>query len=90
MTEHTQILAGVPFPEAGVTPVTVVVPCYNEEEGLPYLAERLGALALELGDSVPLSIILVDDGSTDTTWEVMQCCFGGDPSVTVRFRVRVR
>jgi glycosyltransferase involved in cell wall biosynthesis len=82
MTEHSPIRTGVPIPGAGVTPVTVVVPCYNEEEGLPYLAERLDALALELGEMVPLSIILVDDGSTDATWEVMQRCFGADPAVT--------
>lgn len=64
---------------AGVVPVTIVVPCYNEEEGLPHLARRLAEVAVMFGERHPLSIILVDDGSTDTTWEVMQRHFGDDP-----------
>lgn len=66
---------GFPFP------VTVVVPCYNEEEGVPYLAQRLRELAATLGRTNPLSVILVDDGSTDATWEVMQRYFGDDSTV---------
>lgn len=67
---------------AGTVPVTIVVPCYNEEEGLQQLAARLAEVAEAFGDRYPLSIILVDDGSTDATWEVMQRHFGDDPRAT--------
>lgn len=74
----------VEVPAGGVEalPITIVVPCYNEEEGLPYLAERLRAVAADFGAKHPLSVILVDDGSTDATWEVMQRHFGNDPRAT--------
>lgn len=62
--------------------VTVVVPCYNEEAGLPYLAEKLADLKNTLGVGVTVSFILVDDGSTDDTWAVMHALFGQDASVT--------
>ena len=66
-----------------IVPVTIVVPCYNEQEGIAYLAQRLGELNENLGQVCPLSIILVDDGSTDATWELMQLHFGTDPRVTL-------
>lgn len=66
-----------------ITPVTIVVPCFNEEEGIPYLAQRLGSLVDELARTCRLSIILVDDGSTDSTWELMHRHFGQDPTVTL-------
>lgn len=62
--------------------VTVVVPCYNEEAGLPYLAEKLAELKSTLGAGVSVSCILVDDGSTDDTWAVMHALFDQDASVT--------
>ena len=62
--------------------VTIVVPCYNEEEGLPYLAQKLDALISELGQDKQLSFILVDDGSTDTTWDGMQRLFAKRPGFT--------
>lgn len=48
--------------------VTVIVPCWNEEKTLKNTVESL------LGLNYPkdkLSIFLVDDGSKDSTWEVM-------------------
>lgn len=59
--------------------ITVVVPCYNEIEGLPYLAQKLQGLKDDLGRTSRISIILVDDGSTDGTWQLMQDLFAGDP-----------
>ena len=47
----------------------VVIPCYNEEEGLPVLAEALREFAEKV--SCPVSIVLVDDGSRDASPQIM-------------------
>ncbi|MEO0651562.1 MAG: glycosyltransferase, partial [Planctomycetota bacterium] len=48
--------------------VTIVVPAYNEEKGIRGVVERL--CALELG--VPLEILVVEDGSTDRTADLLE------------------
>lgn len=55
----------------GVTVLlSVVVPCYNEEDVLSDLAEKLFTV---LGDEGPeLEIVLVNDGSSDTTVSIMR------------------
>ena len=51
----------------------VVVPCYNEEEVLPETARRLSDKLRALSESGKVSarskILLVNDGSSDSTWE---------------------
>ncbi|HYL05135.1 MAG TPA: glycosyltransferase family 2 protein, partial [Thermoanaerobaculia bacterium] len=60
-------------------PVTVVVPCFNEELTLPYLANTLRSVEAALAASYELRFVFVDDGSCDGTWEAMQRTFGGRP-----------
>jgi polyisoprenyl-phosphate glycosyltransferase len=50
--------------------LSVVVPVFNEERSLPELRERLGA-ALE-GIPGPAEVLLVDDGSTDRSVELIE------------------
>ena len=60
----------------------IVIPCYNEQEALPITAKRL----VELTDDMiqrsiidPESrIVLVDDGSRDETWRVIEDLHAGD------------
>jgi perosamine synthetase len=59
-----------------LTPVSIVIPCYNEEASLPYLARTLEKLEAELSDRYEPQFLLVDDRSTDSTWETMQSVFG--------------
>jgi len=55
---------------AGLT-LSVVVPCYNEEEVLHELYRRVTATCkMIIGDSY--EIVLVNDGSKDASWRVMQ------------------
>ncbi|MCB2136439.1 MAG: glycosyltransferase [Rhodobacteraceae bacterium] len=68
---------------ASGTPVSIVIPCYNEEAGLGYLAKALNGLATGLGRRHELSFVIVDDGSTDATWAEMNRLFGAD----ARFRL---
>ena len=50
--------------------LSVVVPCMNEEETVPTLVERLSAAISQWQDRA--EIILVDDGSTDRTWAMIE------------------
>ena len=60
----------------------IVIPCYNEQEALPITAKRLVELTDDMiGRSVidPESrIVLVDDGSRDDTWRVIEELHAGD------------
>ena len=50
--------------------LSIVVPCFNEQECLPALHERLGAAALKaVGEDY--EIVLVNDGSRDSSWNRM-------------------
>ena len=54
------------FPEPP-TPVTVVVPCYNEAESLRYLANTLARVRDSLADRYEVRYVIVNDASTDGT-----------------------
>src|SRR5256885_3078436 len=45
--------------------LSLVIPCYNEQENVPTLLARVGASLEKIGK--PFEVILVDDGSTDST-----------------------
>jgi glycosyltransferase involved in cell wall biosynthesis len=60
------------------TPVSVVIPCYNEELILPYLANTLTSVREQLSQ-YDLTFIFVDDKSTDGTWAALNRIFGGEP-----------
>lgn len=65
---------------AGRQPVTVVVPCYNEERALPYLANTLSSVEQQLNNDYELRFIFVDDASVDGTWDTLQRLFGRRPN----------
>ncbi|MDE6778857.1 MAG: glycosyltransferase family 2 protein [Alistipes sp.] len=50
--------------------VSVVVPLYNEEESLPELAAWIDRVCREA--ALSYEIVMVDDGSTDSSWEVVE------------------
>lgn len=51
------------------TRVTIVIPCYNEQDVLPMLYDRLDAAAVAW--NVNYDVILINDGSRDRTWLLM-------------------
>jgi dolichol-phosphate mannosyltransferase len=65
--------------------VSIVVPCFNEQEVLPQTLQRLHTVARQL--ALRYEIVLVDDGSTDQTWELISHAHGADPETIkgVRF-----
>jgi polysaccharide deacetylase family protein (PEP-CTERM system associated) len=63
----------------GRVPVTIVVPCFNEADTLPYLLNTLDSVERQLGQRYRLSYVFVDDGSSDDTWGVLQSLVGARP-----------
>ncbi|AHC99636.1 glycosyltransferase family 2 protein [Leisingera methylohalidivorans] len=59
--------------------LSVVVPCYNEEESVPMLVERL-VQAIEPW-AQDAEIILADDGSSDETWAAIEAAHAKYPVV---------
>ncbi|WP_405076351.1 glycosyltransferase family 2 protein [Ligilactobacillus acidipiscis] len=56
--------------------LTIVVPCYNEEEVLPETTLELGKILMDLIESKKISsvskILFVNDGSKDQTWNIIK------------------
>ena len=55
--------------------LTIVVPCYNEEEVLPNTLQQLSTFLTELISNKEISkeskLLFVDDGSKDRTWSII-------------------
>src|SRR4051812_36967615 len=67
-----------------LTPVSIVIPCYNEEEALPYLANTLRAVESHLRSAAYApNFIFVDDRSKDNTFQLLNDLFGDQPNVSV-------
>lgn len=52
--------------------ISLVIPCYNEEACLPALESTLRPLLAQIAHYGPAEVILIDDGSTDGTWDALQ------------------
>lgn len=54
--------------------ILIVIPCYNEQEVLPKTIDVLGKLILRIKQETDAeaSLLLVDDGSKDTTWQLIR------------------
>jgi glycosyltransferase involved in cell wall biosynthesis len=61
--------------------ISIVVPLHNEEDNVVPLCEELSDVLNQLGTSY--EVILVDDGSTDATFERLRDMQRRDPSITV-------
>ena len=59
--------------------LSVVIPCYNEEDCLVELHQRVSAACSACTDDYEL--VLVDDGSTDKTWQMIEDVSKRDPHI---------
>lgn len=63
----------------------IVVPCYNEEEILPYSIKKLTEVIKDLIKKSKIAsnsgILFVNDGSRDKTWEIIQKEYKSNPYV---------
>jgi dolichol-phosphate mannosyltransferase len=63
--------------------VSVVVPCYNEADGIAQLKTKLTPVLDRLGVRYAVDLTLVDDGSTDQTYVLLCEAFSGDARARV-------
>src|SRR5271166_3417105 len=68
-------------PSGGDTAISVIVPAKNEQRNLPILAERLFPVLQDLGR--PFEVIVVNDGSTDGTLQVLRALAMAHPELRV-------
>jgi len=61
-----------------MTALSIVVPCFNEEACLGALYERLSKAARKTARN-DYEIVLVNDGSRDSSWTIMQRLAAKDP-----------
>lgn len=63
--------------------IWLVIPCYNEQEVLPETAKQLKEIMLGMAEQGKISresrIAFVNDGSKDTTWEIISKLHQEDP-----------
>jgi len=65
--------------------ISVVIPVYNEEKNLGPLYEELISVLQDLG--LRYELIFIDDGSVDSSWEVLKTLRAADDCIKViRFR----
>lgn len=71
--------------------LAIVVPCFNEEDGLPSTVATLNALLDDLssrGKCASSSFVtLIDDGSSDDTWAIIEQEWGAAPDRVVGLRL---
>src|SRR5437588_6390290 len=59
--------------------ISVVVPVFNEEETVAQVLESLAQVPLDL------EVVVVDDASTDRTWEILQALRQKEPFSNYRY-----
>ena len=61
--------------------ISVVAPVFNEAEGIRHFTDAVTAELNRLTES--WEIVLVDDGSTDQTWEILQTLHAEEPRIKI-------
>ena len=61
--------------------LTVIIPCLNEEAAIEHTVAEVDAIAPDL--PVEVHLYLIDDGSSDGTWSVMQRLASGRSDLTI-------
>lgn len=61
--------------------VVVVIPCYNEGEGLNYIIEALAKVRKQISKGYELDILFVNDGSADNTQAVIEAAAAKYPFI---------
>jgi len=63
--------------------LSVIVPCYNELEGIAAMHARMAAILPELRRRGSVQLVFVDDGSSDGTGDQLTKAFSGWPELLI-------
>jgi len=63
--------------------ISIIIPCYNEEAALPYLANTLRGVETDLSENYQPEFIFVDDASRDATFDKLHEFFGKRDNVKI-------
>ena len=63
-----------------MTKLYLAIPCYNEEEALPYFYEEISKIRQQLTE-ISLKLLFINDGSTDNTLAILKKLASSDNSV---------
>ncbi len=63
--------------------LTLIIPCYNEQEGIPNLSQHLEPAVKQLKESYSIELIFVNDGSTDNTAQLLEQYFRPWPKTII-------
>ena len=63
--------------------VSVVIPCYNEADGIPQLKEKLVPVLDRINQRHSVELVLVDDGSKDQTFKNLEEAFANRPNTKI-------
>ena len=63
--------------------ISLIVPCYNEQDALPLFYQEASRVAEEMGRShgAEFEFVFIDDGSKDDTLSIMRALHGQDARV---------
>jgi dolichol-phosphate mannosyltransferase len=61
--------------------VSIIIPCFNEAEGIPALQQRLSSVLSKLRMHRDVEVICVDDGSIDSTFSQLETHFGQEVKI---------
>lgn len=65
--------------------ISVIVPLYNEDESLPELTAWIEKVMKE--NSFSYEIVMIDDGSNDSSWSIIEKLSGSNPNIrAIKFR----
>ena len=71
----------MPAPDRGPVHLSVVTPAYNEADNLPDLVREIADALADLDD--PWEILIVDDGSTDASHDILRRLMAEQPQLRV-------
>ncbi len=80
MADQGGVTRPIERPLASSRRLSVTIPCYNEEAGLPELYRRVTATCQDVVGQ-DYELILVNDGSRDGTWDFIKSLSERDPHV---------
>jgi dolichol-phosphate mannosyltransferase len=66
-----------------MTKLSIIIPAYNEADGVVQTSEKLLPVLNELRQSYEVEVLFIDDGSRDNTSSLLEDHFRADPDVRV-------